>query len=116
MAISNLSIIGRPFALWPATLQLMPGGALDAGFGRVFVGVTVQNTSSAAWPVTEAHLSPRGRQILAAAGITVGDGLSLGDGAALGQTASGEWISMPALAASATRVVFFKLDVSKAAP
>src|SRR3954462_3320494 len=98
MPISNLNIVGRPFTLWPATLQLMPGGVLDAGFGRFFVGVTVQNTSTAAWPATEAHLSPRGRQILAAAGITVGDGLSLGDGAALGQTASGEWISIPALA------------------
>src|SRR6476646_3458918 len=115
MAISNLSIVGRPFALWPATLQLMPGGVLDAGFGRFFVGVTLQNNSATAWPATEVHLTTRGRQILAAAGITVGDGLSVGDGAALGQTASGEWISIPALAANATRVVFFKLDVSKAA-
>jgi hypothetical protein len=115
MPISNLNIVGRPFALWPATLQLMPGGVLDAGFGRFFVGVTVQNGSGTAWPATEAHITTRGRQILAAAGISVGEGLSLGDGAALGQSASGEWVSIPALAANATRVVFFKLDVSKAA-
>ncbi len=115
MAISNLNILGRPFALWPTTLQLMPGGVLDAGFGRFFVGVTLQNGSGAAWPASEVHISQRGRQILAAAGITVGDGLSLGDGAALGQSASGEWISVPALAANASQVVFFKFDVSKAA-
>ncbi|HEY7376035.1 MAG TPA: hypothetical protein VIF57_27995 [Polyangia bacterium] len=114
MPISNLNVIGRPFALWPATLQLMPGGVLDAGFGRFFVGVTVQNASGTAWPATEAHISPRGRQVLAAAGISVGDGLSLGDAAALGQTASGEWISIPALAVNASAVVYFKLDVGKA--
>ena len=115
MPIANLNIVGRPFALWPATLQLMPGGVLDAGFGRFFVGVTLQNGSGAAWPATEVHLTTRGRQVLAAAGITVGDGLSLGDGAALGQSASGEWISIPALATNATQVVYFKFDVSKAA-
>jgi hypothetical protein len=115
MPITGLTIIGRPFALWPATLQMMPGGVLDAGFGRFFVGVTLSNGSAQAWPATEVHLTARGRQILAAAGITVGDGLSLGDGAALGQTASGEWVSIPALAAGASRVVYFKLDVSKAA-
>jgi hypothetical protein len=115
MPIANLNIIARPFALWPATLQLMPGGVLDAAFGRFFVGVTVQNASATAWPATEAHISPRGRQVLAAAGISVGEGLSLGDAAALGQTASGEWVSIPALAPNASAVVFFKLDVARAA-
>jgi hypothetical protein len=115
MAISGLSIAGRPFALWPATLQVMPGGVLDAGFGRFFVAVLVTNGSGSAWPAAEVHLSPKGRQILAAAGISVSDGLSSGDGAALGQSASGEWISIPPLAAGASQAVFFKLDVSKAA-
>ncbi len=115
MAIAGLTVIGRPFALWPATLQMMPGGILDAGFGRFFVGVLLSNASAQAWPTTEVHLAPRGRQILAAAGIAVGDGLSLGDAAALGQAASGEWISIPALAAGAAHVAYFKFDVSKAA-
>src|SRR5205085_79369 len=115
MAISGLSIAGRPFALWPATLQVMPGGVLDAGFGRFFVGVLVTNSGGSAWPAAEVHLSPRGRQILAAAGISVSDGLSSGDGAALGQSASGEWISIPPLGAGASQAVFFKFDVSKAA-
>jgi len=114
MAISGLSITGRPFALWPATLQVMPGGVLDAGFGRFFVGVLITNNGGSAWPAAEVHLSTRGRQILAAAGISVGDGLSAGDGAALNQTASGEWISIPALANGASRAVYFKFDVSKA--
>jgi hypothetical protein len=115
MAISGVAVVGRPFALWPATLQVMPGGILDAGFGRFFVGVALSNGSAQAWPSTEVHLTQRGRQILAAAGVNVGDGLSPGDGAALGQSASGDWISIPALAAGAFHTVFFKLDVSKAA-
>jgi hypothetical protein len=53
--------------------------------------------------------------VLAAAGISVGEGLSLGDAAALGQSAAGEWVSIPALAVNASAVVFFKLDVGKAA-
>ena len=67
MAIAGLTIVGRPFALWPATLQMMPGGLLDAGFQRFFVGVSLSNTSAQAWLATEARLSTRGRQILAAA-------------------------------------------------
>jgi cytoskeletal protein CcmA (bactofilin family) len=114
MAITGLAVVGRPFALWPATLQVMPGGVLDAGFGRFFVGVLVSNTSAQAWPPSEIRLSARGRQILAAAGIAVGDGLSLGDGAALAQAASGEWIAVPALAAGAAHAIFLKLDVSAA--
>lgn len=115
MAIGGLEIVGRPFALWPATLQMTPGGVLDVGFRRFFVGVTLSNASTQAWPATEVHLTMRGRQMLAAASITVGDNLSVGDAAALGQSASGEWISIPALAAGGAHTVFFKLDVSRAA-
>jgi hypothetical protein len=115
MAIAGLTVTGRPFALWPATLQMMPGGILDAAFGRFFVGVSLANSSSIAWPAVEARLSDRCRQIFAAAGITVGDGLSLSDAAALGQTAVGEWVAIPALAAGVARTIFFKLDVSRAA-
>lgn len=115
MAIAGLAVVGRPFALWPATLQVMPGGVLDAGFGRFFVGVQVSNTSAQAWPPTEIRLSARGRQILAAAGIAVSDGLSPGDAAALGQAASGEWLAVPGLPAGGAHTIFLKLDVSAAA-
>ena len=90
MAIAGMMIVGRPFAAWPATLQVMPEGVLDAGFGRFFVGVRVANGSAQAWPATEIHISARGRRILAAAGISVSDGWSSGDGAAVGQTSNGE--------------------------
>jgi len=115
MAIAGLTVTRRPIALWPATLQVMPGGVLDAALGRFFVGVTIANTSASGWPAVELRLSARARQILAAAGISVGDSLSLGDAAALAQSAAGEWISVPALPAGAERMVFFKLDVTKAA-
>jgi hypothetical protein len=110
--LASPSIVGRPFALWPATLQVMPEGLLDAGFGRFFVGVRIKNASATAWPATEVRLSPRGRRLLAAAAISVADALSVAEGAAFGQTGTGEWVAIPALAAGAFRAVYFKLDVS----
>lgn len=116
MALAGLTIIGRSFAVWPATLQVMPEGILDTGFGRFFVGVRVSNASAQAWPATEIRISPRGRRILAAAGVSVSDGWSGGDGAAVAQSAPGEWIPLAAIAAGDNRTVFLKLDVSKATP
>lgn len=101
--------------MWPATLQVMPGGVLDAGFQRFFVGITVANASSQAWPATEIRISPRGRKILSVAGIVVSDGWGAADAAATGQSAQGEWIPLPALPAGGQRLAFLKLDVSKAA-
>lgn len=115
MPLAGFVILGRPFGIWPATLQVMPEGILDAGFGKFFVGVRLSNTSSSAWPATEVRISPRGRRILSAAGIAVSDGWSTGDGAAVAQTTSTEWIPFPALGgAPAYQTVFFKLDVSHA--
>ena len=53
MAIAGLTIVGRPFATWPATLQMTPEGLLDSGLTRFFTGVRVSNTSSQAWPATQ---------------------------------------------------------------
>jgi len=114
MAIAGMTIIGRPFAAWPATLQVMPEGVLDAGFGRFFVGVRISNGSAQTWPATEIHISARGRRILAAAGIAVSDGWSTSDGAAVGQSSNGEWIPLPAVTAGGVQWVFLKLDASKA--
>src|ERR1043165_6010435 len=111
MAVAGFALRGRPFAVWPATLQVMPEGVLDGGFGRFFVGVRVTNTSAQAWPATEVRVSTRGRRILAAAGIAVSDGWSSGDAAAVAQTAPSEWIPVPAPAASAFQTLFFKMDV-----
>ena len=53
MALAGFATTGRPFGVWPATLQVMPEGLIDGGFGRFFVGVRVQNGSAQAWPATE---------------------------------------------------------------
>src|ERR1043165_4440847 len=114
MAIAGLTIVGRPFGLWPATLQMMPEGLLDVGFGRFFLGVRISNASGQAWPATEVRISPRGRRIVATAGIVVSDGWAGADADAVAQSAAGEWIPVPTLTAGAIQTVFFKLDVSKA--
>jgi hypothetical protein len=114
MPFATPTILGRPFAVWPATLQVMPEGILDAGFGRFFLGVRLSNGSTQTWPAVEVRISPRGRRILGAAAVSVSDGWSAGDAAAVGQTTSTEWIPVPALAVNAFQVVFFKLDATNA--
>src|SRR6185295_50863 len=103
MPLAGLTVIGRPFAVWPATLQVMPEGILDAGFGRFFVGVRISNGSAAAWPASEVRISPRSRRILSAASVSVSDGWSSGDAGAVGQTSPGEWIPVPILGAGANQ-------------
>lgn len=116
MAISGIAVAGRPFALWPATLQMTPSGVLDSAFGRHFVGVALKNSSAQGWGAAEVRVSARGRQTLAAASISISDSWSLGDAAAVGQTMNGDWVVLPALGAGASYLAFFKLDVSRAAP
>lgn len=115
MALTGFTLIDRAFAIWPATMQVMPEGMLDAGLGKFFVGVRVSNTGPVTWPATEIRISARGRRILAAANIAVSDEWASGDGAAVGQAATSEWISISPLAvAPAFQLVFFKLDVTNA--
>jgi len=115
MSLSGFAIVGRPFALWPATLQVMPEGLLDAAFGKFFVGVRLSNTSTSAWPATEVRISARGRRILSNAGIAISDGWSSGDASAVGQNSTSEWVPVPSLAvAPAFQTVFFKLDTTVA--
>jgi len=114
--LASANILGRVFAVWPATLQVMPEGILDTAFGRFYVGVRIQNGSTQTWPAAEIHISTRGRRILATAGISVSDGWSASDAAAVGQSTPSEWIPIPALAAGANQLVFFKFDVTSAIP
>jgi hypothetical protein len=114
MALAGFGLSGRPFGVWPATLQVMPEGILDAAFGRLFVGARVTNGSAQAWPAAEVRISPRGLQLLTAGRISVSNDWSGGDASAVGQSASSEWIPVPALAAGGVQIVFFKLDLSKA--
>jgi len=114
--VAGLQLLGGPFAVWAATMQAMPGGVLDAGFGRYFVGLRLSNGSSAAWPVTHVRLSRRSRQQLVNAGIVIEDGWSVSDGLAFDQQVSGDRVIVPALTAAANRAVFFKMDASGAHP
>lgn len=114
MGLSGFALIGRPFAIWPPTLQVMPAGIADAGFGRLLVGVRISNGSIQDWSATEVRISPRGRRILAKANIVASDNWSSADGSALGQTALGEWIAVAPLPAGAVQTVFLKLDFTDA--
>ena len=116
MALVGFQVTGRPFAVWPATLQVMPEGVFDVGFGRFFAGVRIFNASGAAWPAAEVHISTRGRRILSVAGISLSDGWSNGDAAAVAQTAPSEWVPVPALPAGGTQLVLFKMDFTHATP
>lgn len=114
MAVAGLGIIGKAIAFWPATLQALPEGLFDAAFGRLFAGIRIVNGSAQAWPATEVRVSPRGAQLLNTAHITVVNGWSGNDAAAVGQSTASAWISLPALAAGASYMIFIKLDLSKA--
>src|SRR4051794_12760301 len=100
MALAGFAVLGRPFGVWPATLQVMPEGILDAGFGKLFVGVRISNWSGTAWPATEVRLSARCRRILSVAKIAISDGWAVSDGAVVGQSNTTEWVPLPALAPS----------------
>ena len=114
--VAGLQLMGGPFAIWAGTMQAMPGGVLDAGFGRYFVGLRVVNGSAAAWPITSVRLSRRSRQQLVNAGIVIEDGWSVSDGLAFDQQVSGDRVVVPALPAGANQAVFFKMDASGAHP
>src|SRR6266545_3871182 len=114
--LTGMRMIGAPFAIWPATIQMMPSGVADAAFGRVVIAVRISNTGAAAWPVTNARISPRSRQQLANAGMIVEDVWPIGDMLAFDQQMSNECVILPALDAGRNRTIFFKLDVSPGGP
>lgn len=104
-----------PFAVWPATMQMMPDGIFEASLGPFFMAVTVRNIWTQTWPAQAAvGLTSRCRNWLQAAGVTVDDFWSASDQAAVGQTVSGGRVLVGALEAWQTRVVYFKVDVSNA--
>jgi hypothetical protein len=114
--LAGMQLVGGPFGVWTATMQVMPGGVLDASFGRYFVGIRVLNAGTTAWPVTHVRLSKRSRQQLVNAGIVIDDNWSAGDGLAFDQQVLGDAVVLPTLAANAHRTVFIKMDASAAHP
>jgi hypothetical protein len=114
--LTGIKLVGVPFAVWPATMQVMPGGVADIAFGRFFVGVRLSNGGTPAWPITNARLSPRSRRQLVNAGFVIDDAWSIADLQAFDQQMTGEFVVVPALAASASRMIFFKMDATLAIP
>src|SRR6266852_3912409 len=63
-----------PFAVWPATMQVMPEGIFEAALGRYFLAVTIRNIWTEPWPAEAAvGLTSRCRSWLQAGGIVSDD-------------------------------------------
>ncbi|HEX3872819.1 MAG TPA: hypothetical protein VHW26_01655 [Solirubrobacteraceae bacterium] len=107
----------RPFAVWPASLQMMPEGIIEASLGRYLLAARVRNIFTDPWPAGAAvGLTARCRAWLAASGIQVIDAWSEADLAAVGQQMLGGGVVVGPLAPWASALVYFKVDVSAAAP
>jgi hypothetical protein len=104
-----------PFSVWPATMQIMPGGIFEASLGRYFMAVTVRNVWTQPWPALAAvGLTARCRAWLQTGGVIVDDSWTANDQATVGQQVSAGRVFVGPLAAWDTRIVYFKVDVSNA--
>jgi len=103
----------RPFAVWPATMQITPDGMFETALGRYFMAVRIRNIWTEPWPVdTVVGLTQRCRQWLGTGGIVVHDYWSLEDQAAVGQEVVNGRIRVGALQPWELRIIYFKVDVS----
>jgi hypothetical protein len=107
----------RPYAVRTSDLFEMPDGIFEAAIGVYYMGVRVVNR----WglPFGEEHaldISPASRAELAARGIQVIDAWSQAELAALGQRQLGTGMVLGPLVPGSARTVYFKVDVSAAAP
>lgn len=112
-----LEIPYRPYAIRPQDLFQMPDGIFETAFGTYYMAVRVVNR----WglPFTDNHvldISATSRTELAVRGIQIIDGWSYGELAALGQTQKGTGIVLGPLVPGAARTVYFKVNVTNAAP
>ena len=112
-----LEIPYRPYAVRPGDLFEMPDGIFEAAFGTYYMAVRVVNR----WglPFTEDHvldISAASRAELAMRGIQVIDGWSGAELAALGQRQNGTGAVLGPLVPGAARTVYFKVNVTNAAP
>lgn len=105
----------KPFAVYPATVQMMPDGIFEAGLGRYFMAVRVCNVWTKTWPVNAVvGLTSRCRQWLLTEGIVVTDAWSSEDQAVVNQEVVNGRVRVGALKAWESRLVYFKVDVSGA--
>ncbi len=107
----------RPYAVRMIDLVQMPDGIFETALGSYYMAVRVINR----WglPFTEAHvldITPESRAQLAMRGIHVIDTWSEDELAALGQRQLGRGMVLGPLVPGASRTVYFKVEVSGAAP
>lgn len=114
---SMVDVPYRPYAVRPDDLFQMPDGVFEASLGVYLMGVRVTNTWGLVF--SDSHvldISDAGRASLAAAGITVIDEWTSAELASLGQRMVGSGVSLAGLRPGESRTVFFRVDVSQAAP
>lgn len=107
----------RPYVVRMDDLFQMPDGIFETALGAYYMAVRVINR----WglPFTENHvldISTESRAEMAMRGIQIIDSWSQSELAALGQTQRGTGIVLGLLAPGASCTVYFKVDVTAAAP
>ncbi|MDZ8260420.1 hypothetical protein [Nostoc sp. ChiQUE01b] len=112
-----LDIPYRPYAIRPEDLFQMPDGIFETAFGTYYMGVRVVNR----WglPFTNNHvldISAASRAELAMRGVQIIDAWSHAELTALGQTQNGTGMVLGPLVPGAARTVYFKVNVTNAAP
>ena len=96
-------------------MQAMPEGIFEASLGRYFMAVRVENILTLAWgPTARVGISDRCRAWLAAAGVIVVDSWTANEQATFGQTVVGGRVAVPSLVPWASKLIYFKVDVSSA--
>lgn len=112
-----LEIPYRPYAVRTDDLFQMPDGIFETALGTYYMAVRVVNR----WglPFTEDNvldITAASRAGLAMRGVKVIDAWSQAELAALGQAQKGTGIILGPLVPGAARTIYFKVDVSAAAP
>jgi hypothetical protein len=112
----------RPFAVERGSMVMLPDGIFDTSQGVQYMGVRVRNTWFFDWqsqfPATgmKIGISPASRASLAARGIVVRDDWQPRELDAFGQAVDGGFVRVPDLDVGESTTVYFKVDVSGAAP
>lgn len=112
----------RPFALERGSRVMLPDGIFDTSQGVQYMGVLIRNTWFFDWvsqPIPtgmKIGIAPASRTSLAARGIVVRDDWSAAEQEAFGQVVDGGYVRVPDLDVGESAMIYFKVDVSNAAP
>jgi hypothetical protein len=115
-------VVQRPFALERGSLTMLPDGIFDTSQGVQYMGVRIRNTWFFNWksdfPATgmKIGIASASRSVLASQGVSVLDSWSPQEQQALGQVMDGGYVRVPDLNVGEETTIYFKVDVSGAAP